>query len=213
MAQRRGNPGGARRRLAVPLLIVTVLLLAATTAAGAERDGEPSAGRAVFETHCAACHGDQAQGRGAAPALTGVVDRLGAQTVADVVRDGRGGMPAFGNRLDAQEVADLVAYLDSTAERADTRPRHRDGPMMRGDWRDRLAGTSPLQLLGVLLVAAIGALALVGLLVRWARPGDAQTPNEPSPRETLDRRYARGELTREEYLAARDDLEDPRGPG
>ncbi len=55
-------------------------------------------------------------------------------------------------------------------------------------------------------------LLLVGLVVAYAvgwRPGSAQQPprpQEPSPLDVLKARYARGEISREEYQVMRQDL-------
>jgi putative membrane protein len=55
-------------------------------------------------------------------------------------------------------------------------------------------------------------LILLGLVVAYAagwRPGNAQQPSrpqEPSPLDVLKARYARGELSREEYQEMRRDL-------
>jgi putative membrane protein len=57
-------------------------------------------------------------------------------------------------------------------------------------------------------------LILIGLLVAYAlgwRPGNGQQPprrEEPSPLDTLKTRYARGEISREEYQEMRRDLGD-----
>ncbi len=69
-------------------------------------------GAAVFSTSCAGCHGaDGGGGRG--PALGGgaVVETLpveGDQVV--VITDGRGGMPAFGDRLTPEEIQAVTDY-------------------------------------------------------------------------------------------------------
>ena len=79
------------------------LLLAVVVAVPVTADpaaGDPEAGRETFAANCAACHGPDAQGRSGVPALVGVVDRLDPEQVATTIREGRGGMPAFGGRLD-----------------------------------------------------------------------------------------------------------------
>jgi len=56
------------------------------------------------------------------------------------------------------------------------------------------------------LVMILIAAAIISLV--WSaigRPGERR-PRPPSARELLDERYARGELTREEYLQRRDDV-------
>jgi putative membrane protein len=57
-------------------------------------------------------------------------------------------------------------------------------------------------------------LILIGLVVAYGlgwRPGDGQAPSrqeEPSPLDILKARYARGEISREEYQEMRRDLGD-----
>ncbi|MBX9584618.1 MAG: c-type cytochrome [Gemmataceae bacterium] len=104
---------------------------AARTAGGGEQ-GETS-GRLVFRQHCARCHGIQAQGRAAFPPLANV--GLGRGVVEMVVRAGIPPlMPAFGNRLRAdqiQAVAEYVASLnpDTSPGAAPTRgPEGRQDP-------------------------------------------------------------------------------------
>jgi mono/diheme cytochrome c family protein len=194
------------------------LILSPGTAV-ADAGGDPNSGREVFVGNCAACHGPAAQGAGNAPALPGVVDQLGADRVAETIRDGRNGMPAFGGRLDEAEIGDVVAYLEQlpTSEQAD---RDRSGRrMMDGRGRDMMDGWPVafgwLWLVVGLLLIALLVLGLVWLARSLARGTSEQSrsaaPGGSLARETLDQRYARGEITREQYLQARDDLEG--GPG
>jgi uncharacterized membrane protein len=55
------------------------------------------------------------------------------------------------------------------------------------------------------LVVTLLVLTLLFFLVRRAMRGGGPGI-EPSAREALDRRYANGEMTREEYLTIRDDI-------
>jgi mono/diheme cytochrome c family protein len=74
---------------------------------GAAVDGAP-----IFAAECAQCHGDDGGG-GIGPQLSdgAVVDAFpdAADQVA-FVTEGGGGMPAFGNRLDPEEINAVVAY-------------------------------------------------------------------------------------------------------
>jgi mono/diheme cytochrome c family protein/uncharacterized membrane protein len=212
---RRAAPVAAGSLLA--LAVVGLWLLAPTTA-DANVDGDPEVGRELFATHCAACHGSDAQGMGTAPSLVGVPERLGPELAARTVRDGRDGMPAFGSRLDETQIRDLLTHLDRLA--ADGTVGGRDGfgmPMMHGRWRDMMGGW-PASLALLWLTIGVGALVVLALGVVWftrrtsASDSDASrgaAASSSSPREILDQRYARGELTREEYLQARRDLGDP----
>jgi putative membrane protein len=71
---------------------------------------------------------------------------------------------------------------------------------------------------GLLLIALLvaGIVWLVRSIAaddssRSASPGSGWGSTPGSAREELDRRYARGEITREEYRQIRDDLQEPGG--
>ncbi len=74
-------------------------------------------------------------------------------------------------------------------------------------------GVGPLEmLLALFLLAALAFVAAV--VIRWALSGVHDTPgteqtvrdNDDSAEEILNKRYAGGELTREEYLDIRSDI-------
>jgi quinohemoprotein ethanol dehydrogenase len=68
-------------------------------------------GRLVFSQTCAFCHGADGSGGHEGPSLAAADDRA---FVTVTVRGGRGDMPAFGNILTAQEIADVSAYVSGT---------------------------------------------------------------------------------------------------
>jgi putative membrane protein len=62
-----------------------------------------------------------------------------------------------------------------------------------------------LIILAVIFFVLVGAVLLVILLVN--RSGRSETPADSGgPLDILERRYARGEITREEFQTMRDDL-------
>jgi putative membrane protein len=166
------------------------------------------------------CHSADATGMmGMHPALRGAVERLTVEGVEVTIRNGRQTtppMPAFGDRLSNQQIADVIAYLDTLP------PGPRNfGPqmtepggmmpdngmmdrMMDGGWS---SGDVLVAVVGIALVAVliIGTVLIVNQRRRQA-PGNGRHAGE-SPRDILDRRYAAGELTREQYQQARDDLD------
>lgn len=85
-------------------------------------------------------------------------------------------------------------------------------------WDGTMSGWAWLMMLPWLLFS-VALLVLVVLAVVWlarnlgsgsprgGEPGASPQPGSRSAREELDVRYARGELTREEYVQARRDLE------
>ena len=85
-----------------------------------------------------------------------------------------------------------------------------------GDWSgmmgmDGMGGMGSMMafgLLWLLIIAALAALLIFGGIWLWRRTQPGGTPAAPSSaRQTLDRRYAAGELDRETYLQMRSDLE------
>jgi mono/diheme cytochrome c family protein len=69
-------------------------------------------GAAIFGRSCAGCHGGDGSG-GIGPRLAGgrvVADFPEPQDQIAVVSNGRGGMPAFAERLEPEEIAAVVEY-------------------------------------------------------------------------------------------------------
>jgi mono/diheme cytochrome c family protein len=76
-------------------------------------------GHAVFQARCAVCHYDRRKDPLHGPSMLGVFKKQdlpsGApandERVTDTVLHGHGLMPAMGNTMDEQDLADLLAYL------------------------------------------------------------------------------------------------------
>ena len=84
----------------------------AATATGSGDGGIDAAG--LYSASCATCHGADGQGA-SAPDLRG----LGEDDLASVeqqIREGGGGMPAFGERLDDGEIGALAEYVVAFGE-------------------------------------------------------------------------------------------------
>lgn len=83
------------------------------------------------------------------------------------------------------------------------------GPGMMGGWGGWDGAWNPWRaVLG--MVSTVLVIGGVGAVVWWAfgRSTPASPPSgQPGAREILDARYARGEITREQYQAMRRDLE------
>lgn len=189
--------------------------------------GQTARGQELFAGNCAQCHGADARGMDAAPALTGVVDRLGRDAVEDTIRAGRDvspPMPAFGGQLTDEEISSVIAYLEALPDEEEReeeppwrgmphsermgRDMMRDG-MMNGWW-------GVWGILWVLIALGVLALLIAGVvwLVHSMATGGRGRPPSPgagggSTRDILDVRYARGEIDRDEYVRARQDLGDP----
>jgi quinohemoprotein ethanol dehydrogenase len=71
-------------------------------------EGDPTAGKQVFEDNCSGCHGLDGHGGNGGPSLAGVTD---VEHVVAQVTNGGGGMPAFGDTLSSQQIQDVAAYV------------------------------------------------------------------------------------------------------
>lgn len=74
-----------------------------------------AAGKALFASHCAVCHGANAKGN-IGPDLTAKTFRFGRDpaSVTTTITKGRpGGMPAFGNQLNHEQIEALVHFIES----------------------------------------------------------------------------------------------------
>ena len=87
-----------------------------TAAAGVVADkpqADAAAGKELYASHCAACHGAEGKG-GIGPDLTLPDFKFGRrqEAVAESIRNGRpAGMPAFGNQVSACEIESLAAFV------------------------------------------------------------------------------------------------------
>lgn len=189
-----------------PTLLLTLMITAVITVmapAWAAQDADVDAGRRVFESNCAMCHGSDAAGMmGMHPSLRGAVDRLTREGVEVTVRNGRDTdppMPPFEGRLTDREIEQVIAYVSSLPPGPrNFGPDTEGGGMMDG----MMGGWMWIVPALVLMVIALAVFAIVrGSNDRRTRSTDA------SPRELLDRRYAAGEIGRDEYLQRRDDLD------
>jgi cytochrome c6 len=75
---------------------------------GAAPEGD---GKAVFSDNCGSCHTLSAAGTSGSvgPNLDGVA--LDAAAIEGIVRDGRGGMPALGDKLSADEISAVAQFV------------------------------------------------------------------------------------------------------
>jgi quinoprotein glucose dehydrogenase len=69
-------------------------------------------GRTVYEGSCQVCHGPDLKGdRG--PGIDDAVKRLGADAVRNIIKNGRGAMPAFPT-MNAEAITDVVEFLEKS---------------------------------------------------------------------------------------------------
>ena len=211
------SPAAVAFLLAVLVFVVASVNLTGAVAREADDLGEVDAGGEVFANNCAGCHGASGEGRGAVPALIGVYDRHTIDEVETVIRQGRAGMPAFDATLSDEQIDDVMAYVAQLSDDQGVAPRR--GPHMDRGWDDMMwNGTGGAfmvvwMIFGLLLIVllVVGIVWLVRQVSSSSSDGQQWQSPRSSAREDLDRRYARGEISREEYREIRDDLEGPSG--
>jgi mono/diheme cytochrome c family protein len=88
----------------------------AQTETGEQAQGDPAAGRQVFDSAgCGGCH--VLQEAGSSGTVGPSLDETQAtfEQVVEQVRNGGGGMPAFGDRLSDAEIQDVAAFVVQSA--------------------------------------------------------------------------------------------------
>jgi mono/diheme cytochrome c family protein len=95
---------------------------AAGTAPAGDAPGDAESGEALFLSYCAGCHAVDPDEKSAGPGLAGLFrrDRLSSsgrpvtrENVSSQILSPAGGMPSFEGHVSEDELADLVAYLET----------------------------------------------------------------------------------------------------
>lgn len=95
------------------------------------RDDDPpplvpaTPGEQAYQMFCAACHGPDRRGIGVSPPLRGLRHRLDAPAVLDLIRTGRGLMPALGAAISEPQQQAIVDFLLARDRPADSAPKGR----------------------------------------------------------------------------------------
>lgn len=104
-------------RPALLLILMAASFITVMAPASATQDADVDAGRQIFESNCAMCHGSDASGMmGMHPSLRGAVERLTREGVEVTVRNGRDTdppTPPFEGHLTDREIEHVIAYIDS----------------------------------------------------------------------------------------------------
>ena len=85
----------------------------------ADRGPDSAASSATFRTKCAMCHGPDGSGSSVGKSMnvpdlrSPAVQNLPDAQLAQIISDGKGGMPPFKSSLSADQVHSLVAYIHS----------------------------------------------------------------------------------------------------
>jgi mono/diheme cytochrome c family protein len=106
-----------------------MMILIANTACDVERrksdaelglNAQQAAGRKIFDAECARCHEPYSTRGKKGPGLKGMFQHkflslsglpANDERVSDIIRLGRNEMPGYSQKLDSQELQDLLAYL------------------------------------------------------------------------------------------------------
>ncbi len=97
------------------LMLFTFAASSQAQAQGGDDPAQVEAGQAVYEMNCAGCHGADGTGvAGRGRPLIGIAGQGDRATHIASIADGKGGMPAFGERLSAEEVEQAASYVRLT---------------------------------------------------------------------------------------------------
>ncbi len=98
--------------LRIGLLVGAAILSIAPARAQSAAD----AGRDVYTEHCATCHGERLVATGAAPDLK-LLSAGQKPHFDEIVRNGKGQMPAWEGTIGDEEIDQIWAYVRSRAEK------------------------------------------------------------------------------------------------
>jgi quinoprotein glucose dehydrogenase len=85
----------------------------------------PRSDRSLYQNACGSCHGDDLRGSPTVPSLVGIAQRRTREEITSIVARGTGRMPGFAEALAGGALNDLVNFLVTgrdIAETADTNP-------------------------------------------------------------------------------------------
>src|SRR5688572_9910830 len=136
----------------MPYLLIVVAIVAFELTPREAIAQTPEAGRQVFSTRCATCHGTEGTGGEFGPSIVARIPLRNDQELETVIREGLpgAGMPASQN-LSAPEATSLVAFLRTL------RPRSTAGPQ-----RTTVTLAGGTKLTGVVLNQSAGEMQLLG---------------------------------------------------
>jgi mono/diheme cytochrome c family protein len=107
----------------VPCFLMFMAGLATQFTSAATGDAEK--GKIVYDTNCLPCHGERGKGDGPigaalrpspTPLISSKARVRSDSDLLTIIRDGRGVMPAWKNRLKEQDIQNVLAYIRSLSE-------------------------------------------------------------------------------------------------
>jgi cytochrome c6 len=108
---------------AILLLLFAGLTLFAVSIVRANPGPDSATSSATFRTKCAMCHGQDGGGSEVGKSMnvpdlrSPAVKKLPAAQLAQVIANGKGGMPSFKNSLSEEQIHSLVSYIRSLPQR------------------------------------------------------------------------------------------------
>jgi mono/diheme cytochrome c family protein len=112
---RKGRSGGSGWLTAMAALLAAGLASCAGKQTPRDRISDPGEllynGFAAADVECYKCHNADGRGTWRGANLVESVPNLTDQAIANAIHEGPGMMPAYKNKLDAQQVAALTAWL------------------------------------------------------------------------------------------------------
>jgi mono/diheme cytochrome c family protein len=103
----------------IPLALFVGLTSFLVSIARANPGPDSAASSATFRTKCAMCHGQDGSGSEVGKSMnvpdlrSPVVQKLPDPQLAQIISDGKGGMPSFKNSLSEDQIHSLVAHIRS----------------------------------------------------------------------------------------------------
>ncbi len=154
-------------KLSVLLAAAMALVLTFGTAGAQESTDDPAqveAGMAIFEANCASCHSSDGTGSAVGRPLIDVALEADRSVHITSVTEGKGGMPAFGSVLEADEIESVLSYvrLGFVSEAA-----AQEDPPAEEEPAEELADTGAES--APMAIAAIAVVAAGAMLVTTAR--------------------------------------------
>jgi mono/diheme cytochrome c family protein len=108
---------------AILLALFVGLTLFVVSIVRAEPSPDGAASTATFRAKCAMCHGPDGSGSEVGKSMnvpdlrSPVVQKLPDVELAQVIADGKGGMPSFKSSLSAEQIRALVAHIRSLRQK------------------------------------------------------------------------------------------------
>lgn len=105
------------------LLLFVGLTLFAASIALATSGSDAAAGVSTFRTKCAVCHGPDGGGSEVGKSMnvpdlrSQAVQKLPDAELAQIISDGKGGMPPFKSSLSEAQIHDLVSHIRSLPQK------------------------------------------------------------------------------------------------